>query len=42
MFEELDKRNTNEVESDIAKRWKEENILEKTIENRKDCEDFVF
>ncbi|MBR1413303.1 MAG: isoleucine--tRNA ligase [Bacilli bacterium] len=42
MFEELDKRNTNEVESEIAKRWKEENILEKTIENRKDCEDFVF
>ena len=41
-FKELDKRNTQEVEKDILNKWKEENILEKTIENRKDAENWVF
>ena len=41
-FEELDKRSVNEVERDILKRWKEIDILNKTIENRKNNEDWVF
>ena len=41
-FEELDKREVHEVESEILKSWKKQNILDKTIENRKDNETFVF
>ena len=41
-FKELDKKNTYEVESDILNFWKKENILEKTIDNRKDNKNFVF
>ena len=41
-FKELDKRKTSEVEKEISKRWKENNIFEKTIENREGKDDFVF
>ena len=41
-FKELDKRNSKEVEKDILDYWKKINILDKTIENRKDAKDFVF
>ncbi|MDD3452920.1 MAG: isoleucine--tRNA ligase [Bacilli bacterium] len=41
-FEELDKRHTSEVEADILKKWKQINILDKTIENRKNNETWVF
>ena len=41
-FKELEKGKISEVESKILARWKEENILEKTIENRKDNETWVF
>ena len=41
-FKELDKRKLSLVEADILKKWKEENILEKTIENRKDNDNWVF
>ena len=42
MFKELDKRKPIEVEKDILESWKNINILEKTVENRKGKEDFVF
>ena len=41
-FKELDKRNINEVEKDILNKWKKEDILTKTIENRKGAKDWVF
>ena len=41
-FKELDKRNINEVENDILNKWKKEDILTKTIENRKGAKDWVF
>ena len=41
-FKELEKGKISEVESKILARWKEEDILEKTIENRKDNETWVF
>ena len=41
-FKKLDKRENYLVEKDILAKWKEENILEKTIDNRKGCKDFVF
>ena len=41
-FLELDKREVHEVEKDILKKWKKENILKKTIDNRKDRDSFVF
>ena len=41
-FKQLDKRNINEVEKDILKKWKSVDILTKTIENRNGKEDFVF
>ncbi len=41
-FEELDKRDVYEVETSILKEWKKENILDKTIENRKDNDNWVF
>lgn len=39
-FEELEKKSAYEIEKEILKQWKKDNILEKTIENRK--ENFVF
>ena len=41
-FEELDKRKTSEVESSLTEKFLNEQLLEQTIENRKDNEDFVF
>ena len=41
-FKELEKGKISEVEGKILAKWKEENILEKTIENRKDNEAWVF
>ena len=41
-FENLEKGTVNEVEENQVLKWKEMNILNKTIENRKDCENFVF
>jgi len=41
-FEELDKRPAHEVEQDILKKWKKEDILSKTIKNREGKEDWVF
>ena len=41
-FEELSKEKTSVVEQEILKKWKEENILEKTIQNREGKKDFVF
>ena len=41
-FKKLDKRENYLVEKDILAKWKEQNILEKTIENRKGAKDFVF
>lgn len=41
-FKELEKGKISKVEGKILTKWKEENILEKTIENRKDNETWVF
>ena len=41
-FNELSKKNINEVEQEISSYWKSIDILSKTIENRKNCENFVF
>lgn len=41
-FKELDKRSVHEVESSILEEWKKQDILNMTIENRKDNEDWVF
>ena len=41
-FKSLKKGNIYEVEQSILKDWQEEDILNKTIENRKDSENFVF
>ena len=41
-FEELDKRKTSEVESDLTEKFLKEDLLEETIENRKDAKNFVF
>lgn len=41
-FEELEKKKAYEIEKEILKKWKKENILKKTIENRKGKENFVF
>lgn len=41
-FKSLSKENTYEVEQKILKEWQNVNILEKTIENRKNCKNFVF
>lgn len=41
-FKRLEKGKISEVEGKILAKWKEENILEKTIENRKDNETWVF
>lgn len=41
-FKKLENGNINEVESKYVKEWQEKDILNKTIENRKDGKDFVF
>ncbi|MCX4365589.1 MAG: isoleucine--tRNA ligase [Bacilli bacterium] len=41
-FKELDKRSVHEVESSILTEWKKQDILNRTIENRNGCEDWVF
>ena len=41
-FEELDKRQTSEVEATLTEKFLSEGLLEKTIENRKDSENYVF
>ena len=41
-FEELDKRETYEVEQDILKKWKSEDILNETIKNRNGKNNWVF
>lgn len=41
-FEKLEKGTINEVERKFEKEWEEKDILNKTIENRKDKENFVF
>ena len=42
MFKNLEKKKASEVEKEIVNNWKKMNILEKTIENRKDKGTFVF
>lgn len=41
-FKELSKEKTSTVEERISKKWKEMDILERTIANREGKEDFVF
>ena len=41
-FKNLDKRNVNQVENDITKKWDEMDLLDKSINNRKDNDTFVF
>ena len=41
-FKELKKGDTHNIELDILKEWEKEDILKKCIDNRKDCENFVF
>lgn len=41
-FEELNKESVFENEKEVLKRWKEIDILNKTIKNRENSEDFVF
>lgn len=41
-FKELNKKNINEVESEVLENWKKTNILKKTIDNREGCKDYVF
>ena len=41
-FKELDKKAVFEVESSILEEWQKQDILNKTIENRTGCENWVF
>ncbi len=41
-FKELSKEKTNVIEKEILNHWNDINILDKTIENRKNNESFVF
>ena len=41
-FKELSKEKVSVVEKNIAAKWDEIDILNKTIENRKDSKNFVF
>lgn len=41
-FKELKKGDVHNIELEIAKEWENEYILKKCIDNRKDCENFVF
>ena len=42
VFKELSKKPQYEIEQEILKNWNEQDILNKTIENRKDDKSFVF
>ena len=42
MYKELDKRPVHEVEGSILETWKNQDILNKTIENRKNRDNWVF
>ena len=42
IFDELSKESEYEREQKILEKWKSEDILDKTIQNRKDNENFVF
>ena len=37
-FEELDKRKTSTVEHELLEKWEKEDLLQQTIDNRKDSE----
>ena len=41
-FKELNKKTINEAETEVLSFWKENNIFEKSIENRKDKKNYVF
>ena len=41
-FKKLDKRNVHEVETDILNQWKKQDILQKTIDHRKNEKNWVF
>ena len=41
-FKELKKGDVHNIELELAKEWENEDILKKCIDNRKDCENFVF
>ena len=41
-FKELKKGDVHNIELEIAKDWENEDILKKCIDNRKDCDNFVF
>lgn len=41
-FKELDKRDVNIVENSILEDWKKQDILNLTIKNRENCENWVF
>ena len=41
-FKELKKGDVHNIELEIEKEWENEDILKKCIDNRKDCENFVF
>ena len=41
-FNEMEKLKISELESKVSEYWKKQDILNKTIENRSNCEDFVF
>ena len=42
IFKELSKKSEYEKEQEILKKWKKEDILKKTIDNRMGCENYVF
>jgi len=41
-FNELSKEKLSVIENEILQKWQEEDILNKTIQNREGCEHFVF
>ncbi len=42
IFESLEKVTNTELENKISEKWNSEDILNKTIENREGCKDYVF
>ena len=42
MFKELEKKNNSILEQEISDNWRKMDILTKTIENRNNCDHFVF
>ena len=42
MFNELNKKSVSEAENEVLSFWQKENIFEKTIENRKNSDTWVF